>query len=490
MSFTNPIEEIYKCSILKDGGSKNGGIPKCIYVFYGSVKGVVDSPPSSKQLTELYKQYNDNGSNREVFENVFSKMELKNISTYKIKIRFVNFKIYSDDTIDVVKRKIMLAIKENGDESDSAYTYDEMYLFSKTPVLFDSNEVYQELSELANGKTGDEHQLVLKPSNLKDYLMGYTSSEGETIHVKDVFTTLKKLDAKKLFKDVPIGQSIPLNSYVNPFFTETILSGSDNQPNSTTAKSTSGSGELLLQTNNIIHRTLFACFARDVLKMKKKKRLGDDGDDNSDDAAIIKTYYPHLHSKGIKNVDELENAANELNDETQKRITSPEFQLNMKQINLFYDIFEESKKPKLKMEDSGIISIDIELLPDQKFNFPLQLLFKLFHATKQCQLVKYNPPNQDSIFRMYTQDSTKDGKKIPYLFIQYQSETNKIFDIQQISKKMTTFSNSVNANKKKKFRVSTTRVSLYIIYDKPKMQYGVKRHEQIPFICQLLESNR
>jgi hypothetical protein len=160
MSFTNPIEEIYKCSILKDGGSKNGGIPKCIYVFYGSVKGVVDSPPSSKQLTELYQQYNDNGSNREVFENVFSKMELKNISTYKIKIRFVNFKIYSDDTIDVVKRKIMLAIKENGDESDSAYTYDEMYLFSKTPVLFDSNEVYQELSELANGKTGDEHQLV------------------------------------------------------------------------------------------------------------------------------------------------------------------------------------------------------------------------------------------------------------------------------------------------------------------------------------------
>lgn len=107
----------------------------------------------------------------------------------------------------------------------------------------------------------------------------------------------------------------------------------------------------------------------------------------------------------------MEDAAIQLSDETQKRITSPEFELNMKQINLFYDIFEESKKPKLKMEDSGITSIDIELLPDQKFNFPLELLFKLFHATKQCQLIKYNPPHQDSIFRMYTQDSTKDGKK-------------------------------------------------------------------------------
>lgn len=44
--------------------------------FYGSVKGL-DSPPTSKQLTNLYQEYNDNGSNSEVFENVFSKMELK-----------------------------------------------------------------------------------------------------------------------------------------------------------------------------------------------------------------------------------------------------------------------------------------------------------------------------------------------------------------------------------------------------------------------------
>ena len=113
MSFTNPIEEIYKCSILNEGDSSsnsNGGIPKCIYVFYGSVKGI-ENAPTSKQLTHLYDQYVDNGSNTEVFENVFSKLELKNILKYKIKILFINFKIYSDDTIDVVKRKIMLAIK-------------------------------------------------------------------------------------------------------------------------------------------------------------------------------------------------------------------------------------------------------------------------------------------------------------------------------------------------------------------------------------------
>ena len=67
MSFTNPIEEIYKCSILKEGGE--GGIPKCVYVFYGSVKGI-ENAPTSKQLTHLYDQYVENGSNSEVFENV------------------------------------------------------------------------------------------------------------------------------------------------------------------------------------------------------------------------------------------------------------------------------------------------------------------------------------------------------------------------------------------------------------------------------------
>lgn len=118
----------------------------------------------------------------------------------------------------------MLAIKEDGDESDSAYTYDELYLFSKTPVLFDSNDVYQELSDAGNGNTGDEQQVVLKSSDLKDYLMGYSSSTvgGEIINVKDVFTTLKKLNAQKLFKDVPIGQSIPLSAYVNPFLVKRV----------------------------------------------------------------------------------------------------------------------------------------------------------------------------------------------------------------------------------------------------------------------------
>jgi hypothetical protein len=182
-----------------------------------------------------------------------------------------------------------------------------------------------------------------------------------------------------------------------------------------------------------------------------------------------------------------------LDERTAELLNSAEFKMNINQIRLFYDIFEQSSKPKLKSEEAGIIGVDLELLPESDFNFPLEMLFKLFHATEQCQLVKYNPPFQDAILRMYTKNQTKGGKKIPYLLIQYQSDSNKIYDIQQISKKMATFANMKKQKKQQQRQQqqqqhhSNTRVSIYIIYDKLERQYGIRNSEKIAFICEFDE---
>ena len=125
----NPIEEIYKCSILRRHERVAGGVPKCIFVFYGEPEtelATSSSPElSSEVLTRLYNAYIEDGSNSKLFEDIFSKMELKNIATYNIRVYMIPFKLYSDDSIDVVKRKIMLAIKcvPELSEYDS---YDEM----------------------------------------------------------------------------------------------------------------------------------------------------------------------------------------------------------------------------------------------------------------------------------------------------------------------------------------------------------------------------
>ena len=92
----NPIEEIYKCSILNRNGAVPGGVPKCILVFYGSNELI---PKKETSLTQLYDAYIENGSNSKLFENIFSKMELKNIATYNIQVHIIDFKIYSDPNL-------------------------------------------------------------------------------------------------------------------------------------------------------------------------------------------------------------------------------------------------------------------------------------------------------------------------------------------------------------------------------------------------------
>jgi hypothetical protein len=242
----NPIEEIYKCSILNRNEGAVGGVPKCILVFYGvGGGGDIETPSqissslsmSSQDLTRLYNDYLENGTNSKLFENIFSKMELRNIATYDIQVYMINFKIYSDDSIDVTKRKIMLAIKSvidgGGDIGSNAsqvlpqdYAYDEMYLFAKTPVTFDSNDVYHKMIER-------EHQQDKNADLdfLKTHLIGYSSNSSLPIDIKDnwnnwnngsenILSRLKSLNAKNIFQDVPIGQSIPSNTYANPFFLE------------------------------------------------------------------------------------------------------------------------------------------------------------------------------------------------------------------------------------------------------------------------------
>jgi hypothetical protein len=459
----NLIEEIYKCSILRRHESVAGGVPKCIFVFYGKPETAEtdlasSAEMSSEVLTQLYDAYIDDGSNSKLFEDIFSKMELKNIATYDIQVYMIPFKLYSDDSIDVIKRKIILAIKSVPQLSEYA-AYDEMYLFSKTPVTFDSNEVYHKLTEMEMTKDEHEHDKTIESNFLKTYLMGYSSSSGELGRVDNILSTLKMLNGREIFKDVPIGQSIPSNIFVNPFLFDTETGSLDFSK----IKSKPSHSDLLLNTKNIVHNTLFACFARDVIESDS---------DHDRSGIILKAYYPLLFADGIQNFDQLDSDSTKtrLREKTNQLIESIEFKTNMKQIMLFYDIFEQSTKPKIKSEEAGIIEVTIELLPESDFNFPLELLFKLFHATQQCQIIKYNPQFQDAILRMYTRNHTKTGKKIPYFIIQHETESNNVYDV-------------FMKNKRKEHQNANTRVSIYISYDKLERQHGIRNSENIVFIC-------
>ena len=54
--------------------------------------------------------------------------------------------------------------------------------------------------------------------------------------------------------------------------------------------------------------------------------------------------------------------------------------------------------------------------PMHKIKIPLEVIFKLIHATLEIPLIKYNPAKkQENVYRLFADKVSKDGRKIPYL---------------------------------------------------------------------------
>jgi hypothetical protein len=131
-----------------------------------------------------------------------------------------------------------------------------------------------------------------------------------------------------------------------------------------------------------------------------------------------KIYYPFLFQSQIENTDNLQTNHNKLIRETTEKLT-PEVIRNFDNVNLFYDIFDKHKKSKnfsQNMSQTGIKFLKIAIYPDFKIKIPIDVIFKLIHATKDFPLIKYNPETrQENIYRLFAPDMTIDGRKIPYL---------------------------------------------------------------------------
>ena len=109
------MSDIFKVSIL----NRSNTIDK-IYVFYGSKK--LHDGASEVSPTEYFKME----PNSEPFKNVFTKEELESISENSIDVEFVNISIRLDDSIEEIKRKIIMILNDS-------ISFDEIYfLLSKS----------------------------------------------------------------------------------------------------------------------------------------------------------------------------------------------------------------------------------------------------------------------------------------------------------------------------------------------------------------------
>ena len=105
------MSQIYKVAHLKNNEIQT------LYVFYGSK--IRNNDYEVEQLQERF----DRDKNDELFTDVFSAIQLKDLIDKDTDVKFVDMKIHRDDTIEAIKTKILYA-----NMSEGSFSFYEMYL--------------------------------------------------------------------------------------------------------------------------------------------------------------------------------------------------------------------------------------------------------------------------------------------------------------------------------------------------------------------------
>ena len=318
------------------------------------------------------------------------------------RIKYSNQHIHPDDTIETIKRKILVELP--------SVSYDELYLFASVQPFM---TVERAIHLLTCGQRFpiSRHRLVTLCQNLKsphlaeELCANIGSNLEKTDYTSDELSEflLAIQNSEDLRMDVSLGQTLqynypmpadPFQSVLDPFLKKT-------HPD-------------LVQTNNktvllehgVIHENVIhVCCAADVLAA-----------DPDNDAERIKLYYPYLHEKGIMSREQLTERKPELLDDTRPLIDDTFLQHNAA-VEMLYQVHDARQNPaELRYAERGIKSLHFIMRPVVRFTMPLDSVFKVLNSAQQIPLIKYNPQGQrEKVYRMYAPNVAKNGNRIPVL---------------------------------------------------------------------------
>ena len=344
---------------------------------------------------------NDMTSEEELFKRIFTETELDKIKSDNIKIKFCNRQIHFDDNIGTIKIKILL-------ELNNAGALDELYLYCQQIESFTSVSVYKSLTQ--------NKKLELTKVRLDQFISNIVSQENGEPFIKppnkEVYTyddiLEMNLDNKKYIVNKVLGQKFFIIDNEYPYVCDPYdVTAYDTffEKNARKTLSTLNS-HLLLTTGQIVNNNIFVCIAKDVLDYAITNNISEE--------TTVKIYYPFLYNKNI-------NDFNDLNSKREKLIENDKNFINEKTVNvfntidMFYDVYN-LRKTNINYDKKGIKFIKAVVKPEFDINIPLEVLFKIIHATELNPLIKYNPSTkQENVYRLFIDKISTDGRKIPYL---------------------------------------------------------------------------
>ena len=337
----------------------------------------------------------------EIFNKIFTDEENEQIKSQRISIKFSEQQIHFDDSIGTIKIKILNELKNNN-------SLDELYLYCQKNEKLNTVSLYQSLTQ--------NNKLPLTKVRLEQFISNIISDENgnkikipedkEIYSFDDIFQM--NLDNKKYIVNKVLGQKffIVENEYpfvCNPYDVE----GYDKFFEKTARKSlTTLNSHLLLNSGEIIDNSIYLCLTEDVVTYLSRKDISEE--------ATIKIYYPFLYNKNINNIEDLNTDRSKLIENNKKIINSKTFE-TFDNIDMFYDVFS-LRKNELNYVNKGIKYIKAIMRPEFEIKIPLEIIFKIIHATQDNPLIKYNPSSrQENVYRIFTDKNSTDGRKIPYL---------------------------------------------------------------------------
>ena len=366
-----PSDEIYKVCLL---GSDSKF--KRIYVFNGN-------KDTNLKLSDL-----------------FSETELLDIETENPEIIFSDQIIHKDDTIEAIKIKL---IHELGSE----ISYNEIYLFMTIYEKIKLMNVY--LQNTKNEQIPFDKNMfgqLIMNLNISNTVIDTVITPKESYHYAD----LVKLDIHKTKQPIKVSlgqkftRDLNLMFSANPF---DILHNEDYRfENNFENLLVSLEYSLLLNYGNPINNMIYMCLAEDIFDYAIDNGFSEEN--------LAKLYFPLLANMSILTKQQLIENHSEIlgindNLKMKQRLKSNEI------IDLFYKIYY-SKTNELPYMNKGIQSFRIVIHPHIKTNFPLEAIFKNIHVSQKMPYIKYNPGlRHENIYRLYSEQISKTGKKIPYL---------------------------------------------------------------------------
>ena len=379
------MEKIYKVLHIKNN------VIKKIYVFIGTS---IDDEYNGDLLNELFLK----NPNDKKFIDIFDKNLLKNIKEKKIEVFFILNRIYADDSIETIKKKILKATNIN-------FSFYDIYLFIKQPQILNATNVFDNLTQ--------KNKLILTKLRLIELLKNINKSELiEKLQDKEVYTYNDIVDLninnKEFIINKTIGHKFIVKDTNFPFFVNpydvTILD--DILDNYADSIVTTTNKNLLINFGPFADNNIYMCTADDVLSYANINKLSEN--------SFIKIYYPHLYDNNVKSNTQLEYAKEDLLIKTQEMLTE---RYNIKEDNIAYlNNIYESDKTSISYDEKGIKTIEFLIHPENSFNLPLDVVFKLIKTTKQISFIKYNPGKQkEKMYRLYSNKLATNGKKIPYM---------------------------------------------------------------------------